>query len=136
MGVLSSLQLRAQLKEKLDAIKRQTIAVVIALILLIAAIVFGFIALYHVLSDIWGLSAAASAGIMAGSLLVLALIVLAVLPLFGPKKPKPKPQAMFDAGNESLLLAEKSVSKAMTDVGPLTLLALAFAAGLLASRRR
>jgi len=136
MGVLSSLRLGAQVRAELQAIKRQSIVVTIAVLFLVMAIAFGLVALYHVLIDVCGFSVLASAGIMTGSLFVIAVLIFLSRSLFRPRKSKPKPQAMLDAGTDGLLMVEKSVDKAMQEVGPLTLLAVAFAAGLLASRRR
>lgn len=135
LGLLSSLQIGARAKDVLLGLKRQSIVVAIAALLLIMAIAWALVTAFFAL-ELAGLSALAASGLIAGMLLLIAILTFASLPLFGPKKAKPKPQAMLDAGTDALAMADKSVEKAMRQIGPLAILAVAFAAGLLASRRR
>lgn len=134
-GLASSLQIGAKIKEKIDAIKRQAIVAVIGVVFLLFALIFGLLAGYHALITLVDFTPLESAGIVAGALLVLGALILAAMPLFGEGTPKPKSQMIVDAGTEGLEMAENTVQRAMQRTSPLTLLALAFAAGLLASRR-
>ena len=72
---------------------------------------------------------------MAAFLFLLAMLVLATLPLFAPR-PRRRVPSMSKAAGEGVGLIDQGVSKAMQQVGPITLLAVAFVAGILASRRR
>ena len=65
---------------------------------------------------------------------VLGVLILATLPLVARKR-KPQAPSMLAAGSEDAGMLEQGVGKAMQQVGPVTLLAIAFIAGLLASRR-
>jgi hypothetical protein len=73
-----------------------------------------------------------AAGLIAGVLAVIGLVLL----LLGVHKQSSKQPDFVNAPAEGLAMVDQSVNKAMNQVGPLTLLVLAFAAGLLASRRR
>lgn len=135
MALVSSLEVGTRLKAKLDAIKRQSIVAAIAAVLLLMAAAFGLVTAYFALIQYFNLLPLESAGIIAAALAVLGVLLLACLPLFGEKKPKPKPAAMIDAGTEGLMMADRSLQNAMRQVSPVTVLAVAFIAGVLASRR-
>ncbi|XSG82268.1 MAG: hypothetical protein ACPW61_00345 [Methyloligella sp. ZOD6] len=135
LGLISSLQIGARIKEKVDAIKRQTIVAVIGIVFLLFALIFALLAGYHALIEIAEFSPLEASGIVAGGLFLLACFILAAIPLFGERPPKSQPEMIVEAGTESLEMAERSLNRAMKRVGPITLLAVAFAAGLLASRR-
>lgn len=136
MSVLSSLEIGIRLKERLEAAKRQSIVGMLAAIFLLMAAAFGLVTAYFALSQAAGLSPLLSAAIIAVVLFVIALLLFALIPLFGRKKLKPKPERMVDAGTESLAMADEGLSKAMQQVGPIAVLAVAFIAGVLASRRK
>ncbi|MFD0987057.1 hypothetical protein [Methyloligella solikamskensis] len=135
LGLVSSLQIGARIKEKVDAIKRQAIVAVIGVVILLFALIFGLLAGYHALVEIAEFSPLEASGIVAGGLLLLACFILAAIPLFGERPAKSKPQMMVDAGTEGLEMVDKKLNQAMRKTSPITLLAVAFAAGLLASRR-
>ncbi|ODA68283.1 hypothetical protein A7A08_00101 [Methyloligella halotolerans] len=135
LGLVSSLQIGARIKEKAEAIKRQAIVAVIGVVFLLFAFIFGLLAGYHALIEIAEFSPLEAAGIVAGGMLLLACFILAAIPLFGERPSKPKPQMMVEAGTQTLEMAEQSLNQAMRRTSPITLLAVAFAAGLLASRR-
>jgi hypothetical protein len=61
--------------------------------------------------------------------------VLASLPLFA-RRPKRETPSMAMAASEGVSMIDQGVGKAMQQVGPITMLAIAFVAGILASRRR
>jgi hypothetical protein len=135
MALLSTLQIGARIKESLERSLRQAAVIAVAVVFLVAAAVFGLIAAYHALVSIYQFDAAEAAAIMAGVLLFVGLIVIAIALSMGrgPKRTArlgrdasaPDPTAMLDQG----------VGKAMQQVGPVPLLAIAFIAGLLFGRR-
>jgi hypothetical protein len=137
MALLSTLQIGAQVKTTIERILRQTVVVVIAALIILAAIVFGLIAAYHGLISIYEFSAAEAAAIMAACLLVLGVIALAIASFIGREPAKRQRRAasplagMGDGGN----LVDQGVGKAMQQIGPVPLLAIAFIAGVLAGRR-
>lgn len=135
LSLLSSLQMGARIKDSVDRLIRQSIVIAVAIVVLLAAAVFGLVALYHALVSVYGFTPLEAAGIVAAGLALLGVLTLAALPLF-VRKPKPETARMVAAPSEGLALVDQSLGKAMQQVGPLTLLVIAFAAGLLASRRR
>jgi len=133
LSLISSLQIGARVKDVVERSVRQAIVIAIAIVVLLFAIGFGFVAAYQALI-VYGFTPLAAAGIVAGVLAVLGIITLAVAPLFG--KPKRREPTFVNAPAEGMAMIDQGVGKAMQQVGPLTLLVIAFAAGLLASRRR
>ena len=102
-----------------------------AIVVLLFAVGFGLAAGYHALL-VYDFSPLAAAGMIAGILALIGLVLLFV----GLQKSRPREPDFVNVPAEGLALVDQSVNKAMNQVGPLTLLAVAFAAGLLASRRR
>ena len=132
MALLSTLQIGTRIRESFERSLRQAAIIAVAVVLLVSAAVFGLIAAYHALVSIYQFDAVEAAAIMAGVLLLVGLIVLAVASSMGraPKRPAPlvstpDPTAMID----------ESLGKAMQQVGPVPLLAVAFIAGVLFGRR-
>lgn len=134
LSLISSLQIGARIKDTVERSVRKGIVIAVAAVVFLFAIGFGLVAAYLALISVYGFTALQSAGIVAGVLVVLALLVLATLPLFD--RPRARKQDFVAAPAEGLAMVDQSVGKAMQQVGPLTLLAVAFAAGLLLSRRR
>jgi len=134
LTALSSLQLGARIKAAIENSVKKAVIYAIAGVVLLFAAAFGLVAGYQALSA-YGFSSVESAGIVAGGLVALALIVLAFIPIVA-RTPKPQQKSLMEAPAEGVAIIDKSVNKAMNQVGPLTLLIAAFAAGLLASRRR
>jgi hypothetical protein len=134
LALLSTLQIGARLKESLERSLRQAVVIAVAVVLFIAAAVFGLLAAYQALVSHYQFSATEAAGIMAGGLLLVGLIVLALVPLIGsqPKRAKPGPLA---ATGEGVSLVDQGLGKAVQQIGPVPLLAIAFLAGLFAGRR-
>jgi len=134
LALLSTLQIGARLKESLERSLRQAVVIAVAVVLFIAAAVFGSLAAYQALVSHYQFSATEAAGIMAGGLLLVGLIVLALVPLIGrqPKRAKPGPLA---ATGEGVSLVDQGLGKAVQQIGPVPLLAIAFLAGLFAGRR-
>jgi hypothetical protein len=134
MALLSTLQIGARIKDSIERALRQAVVVAIAAVIILAAVTFGLIAAYHALISIYEFSAAEAAAIMAVCLLVLGVIVLVIASIVGrepAKHPRPSPLA----GAEGENLVDQGVGKAMQQIGPVPLLAIAFLAGLFAGRR-
>ena len=135
LALLSSLQIGLRIKESVERSLRQAVVVALAAVVLIAAAGFGLLAAYQALIA-HGFVPAEAAGIVAAALTLLGVLIIATLPLFSRKRPQPPPPSMLAAGSEGVGMLDQGVGKAMQTVGPVTLLAVAFIAGLLASRRK
>ncbi len=134
LALLSSLQVGLRIKESIERSVRQAVVVAVAVVVLIAAAGFGLLAGYQALIA-HGFTPAEAAGIVAAALALLGVLILATLPLLARRR-KPQEPSMLAAGGEGVGLLDQGVGKAMQSVGPVTLLAIAFVAGLLASRRK
>jgi hypothetical protein len=134
LALLSSLQVGLRIRESIERSVRQAIVVAVALVILIIAVLFGLFAAYQLLIE-HGFTPAAAAGIIAAALFLLSMLVLASLPLFA-RRPKRETPSMAMAASEGVSMIDQGVGKAMQQVGPITMLAIAFVAGILASRRR
>jgi hypothetical protein len=134
LALLSSLQVGLRIRESIERSVRQAIVVTVALVILIIAVLFGLFAAYQLLIA-HGFTPAAAAGIVAAALFLLSMLVLATLPLFAPR-PKHETPSMAMTASEGMGMIDQGVGKAMQQVGPITMLAIAFVAGILASRRR
>jgi hypothetical protein len=135
LALLSSLQIGLRIKESIERSLRQAIVIAVAVVVLIAAAAFGLLAAYHALVLSYGFTPPEAAGIIAAALALLGLLILATLPLFARKRKAPAPSMMASAG-EGVGMLDQSVGKAMQQVGPVGLLAIAFIAGVLLSRRK
>ena len=133
LSLISSLQIGARIRDVVERSVKQAIVVAIAIVVLLFAIGFGLVAAYQALI-VYGFTPLAAAGIVAGVLAVLGILILALASWVG--KPKRREPTFVNAPAEGMAMIDQSVGKAMQQVGPLTLLVIAFAAGLLASRRR
>ena len=131
LSLISSLQTGARIKDQVERSIRQAVIVAIAGVALLFAIGFGLAAGYHALIE-YGFSALAGASIVAGALAFIGIVLL----IFGLRKPKPKQPDFVNAPAEGLAMVDRSMNKVMQQVGPLTLLAVAFAVGVMASRKR
>ena len=135
LALLSTLQVGAHIKELCKRYLRQAVVIAVAAGLLIAAAVFGLLAAYQALMGVYGFTPAAAAGIIAAALALVGVLILATLLLLA-RRPKQQAPSMLAATGEGVGLLDQGVGKAMQQVGPVTLLAIAFVAGILASRRR
>ena len=133
LSLISSLQIGARIRDVVERSVKQAIVIAIAIVVLLFAIGFGLVAAYQALI-VYGFTPLAAAGIVAGVLAVLGVLILALASVIG--KPKRREPSLVNAPAEGMAMIDQSVGKAMQQVGPLTLLVIAFAAGLLASRRR
>jgi hypothetical protein len=134
LALLSSLQIGQRIKEAIERSLRQAVVVAVAAVVLISAASFGLLAAYHALVSLFGFTPFGASGIVAVALTLLGLLVLATLPLFARKPKRQEPSMMASAG-EGMGVVGQGVGKTMQQVGPVTLLALAFIGGVLASRR-
>ena len=135
VALLSTLQIGTRIKESVERSIRQAAVVAVAVVLLLAAVVFGLIAAYQALVSIYQFDAVEAAAIMAGVLLVIGLIVLAIVPSMGrPAKEAPAPSRLASTADPAAMI-DQGVGKAMQQVGPVPLLVAAFLAGIFAGRR-
>jgi len=134
LSLISSLQIGARIQSAVQQSVKKAVLYAIAGVIVLFAIGFGLVAGYQALI-LYGFTAVASAGIVAGALAVLAVIVVLLTPLLTEPK-KANAQSFVNAPAEGIAMVDQSVGKAMQQVGPLTLLVAAFAVGLLVSRRR
>ena len=135
MALLSTLQIGARIKQSLERSLRQAAVIAVAVVFLVAAAVFGLIAAYHALVSIYQFDAAEAAAIMAGVLLLVGLIVIAIALSMGHGPKRPTQASPFVSGPDPTAMLDQGVGKAMQQVGPVPLLAIAFIAGLLFGRR-
>jgi hypothetical protein len=135
LALLSSLQVGLRIKESIERSLRQAVVVAVAVVVLIAAAAFGLVAAYQALILSYGFTPVEAAGIIAAALALLGLLILATLPLFARTRKAAAPSMMASAG-EVVGMLDQSVGKAMQQVGPVGLLAIAFIAGVLLSRRK
>jgi hypothetical protein len=135
LTLLSSLQIGARVKDSIERSLRQAVVIAVAIIFFLFALGFALVAFYHALIGYYAFTPLAAAGIVAAALALIGALVLATLPLFG-RRARRQPASVTAAPAEGLAMVDQGVGRAMQQVGPLTLLAIAFAAGLLASRRR
>jgi hypothetical protein len=135
LALLSSLQIGLRFKESVERSLRQAVVMAIAVVVLIGAAAFGLLAAYQALMAVYGFTPAAAAGIIAAALALVGVLILATL-LLARRPKRQQPPSVPAATGEGVGLLDQGVSKAMQQVGPVTLLAIAFVAGILASRRR
>ena len=135
LALLSTLQIGARIKQSLERSLRQAAVIAVAVVLLVAAAVFGLIAAYHALVSIYQFDAAEAAAIMAGVLLLVGLIVIAIALSMGRGPKRPTQASPFVSGPDPTAMLDQGVGKAMQQVGPVPILAIAFIAGLLFGRR-
>jgi hypothetical protein len=136
LALLSTLQIGARIKESVERSLRQAAIVAVAAVFLLAASIFGLIAAYQALVSIYQFEPVEAAAIMAGVLLLIGLIVLAIVPSMGrePKKPAQAPSPLASVPDPGAMI-DQGVGKAMQQVGPVPLLVAAFLAGLFVGRR-
>jgi hypothetical protein len=132
LALLSTLQSGARIKQAFERVLRQAFIIAVAAVLLIAATVFGLFAAYRALVSIY--SPLAAAGIMAACLLLVGLIVLAMMPLMGRQTKRASPALPVATGDGAGPI-DQGLGKAIQQVSPVPIIAIAFLAGLLMSRR-
>jgi drug/metabolite transporter (DMT)-like permease len=135
LALLSTLQVGARIRESIERSLRQAILIAVAAVLLLGAACFGLFAGYQALVLSYGFTPPEAAGIVAAALALLGLVVFVLYLLLARKRKTPTLSPVEVAGEGAGLL-DQSVNKAMQQVGPVTLLAIAFIAGVLISRRK
>jgi hypothetical protein len=134
LALLSSLQIGARIKESFERSLRQAVIIGVAVVFLTAAAGVGLLAAYHALVLIYQFSTFQAAAIMAASLMLVGLMVLAIVPLIGRQAKRARPAPLVATG-EGTGLIDQGLGKAIQQIGPVPLIAIAFVAGLLVSRR-
>jgi len=135
LALLSTFQIGSRIRESVERSLRLAALVAVAALFLIAAAVFGLIAAYQTLVLSHGYTPPEAAGIIAGALAVLGLILLAVF-LLATREPKPPAPSHLPSVDEGVSVVDQGVNRAMQQVGPVGLLAIAFIAGVLISQRK
>lgn len=130
---LSSLRTVDRIVQTAKRLMRQSAVIAVASALFLMAVAFLLVLAYQALMAVYDLTPMASAGILSGALILSAMLALAVLPLMEPKQDH-RPMLSL-AQNDAADAINGALRSSMRQVGPITLLAAAFAAGLLASRR-
>ena len=133
LALLSSQQIGVRFKEWTKRSRRRVVVVAIASVILIAGAGFGALAGYHALVEIYHFTLIEAAGIMAIALLLLGVLILASLHLL-EATPKRQTAGTLNAPR-GVAQVDQSLGKAMQGINLVTLVATAFGAGLLASRR-
>ena len=134
LALLSTLQVGARIRKSFERSLRQAVVTALAVVLLIAAVVFGLVAAYHALVSIYQFDTTEAAAIMAAGLLLVGLLVLAIVPLIGRQLKQIAPAPLVSTRYATGMI-DQGVGKAMQQIGPVPLLAIAFIAGTLAGRR-
>ena len=135
LALLSTFQIGLRIRESVERSLRLAALIAVAALFLIAGAVFGLFAAYQTLILSHGYTPPESAGIIAAALGLLGLVLLAVF-LLAARKPKPPAPSPLVSASQGVGLLDQSVNRAMQQVGPVGLLAIAFIAGALLSRRK
>jgi hypothetical protein len=138
IALTSSLQIGARVRRLLERLFWQAAVIGVAAIFLVAALVFGLVAVYGLLVSVYAFSGLEAAAMMALALALLGLLVLAMVPLSRHRQRRvtaigSNPSAALVT--QGVGLVDQGLGAAMQQLGPLPLVAVAFAAGLVASRR-
>jgi hypothetical protein len=134
LALLSTLQIGARVRQSFERSFRKAVVVAIAAVFLAAAMGFGLVAGYHALIVVYQFDEIQAAGIIAAGLLLVGLLMLAALPLFG-RRPQRQAASLLPRTGDGVGIINQGVGKAMEQVGPMSLLAIAFVIGFLKSRR-
>jgi hypothetical protein len=132
-GFLSSFQVGLRAKESVERVIKRVIIAAVGVVILLIAVFFGLLAAYNALVLSYGFDPIEAAGLVGGALLLIGIVILAIAPLVTRAKKPPSPAQMAEEG---IGMVDQQMSRVVQQVGPVTLVAIAFAAGLLASRRR
>jgi hypothetical protein len=133
LSLLSSLQIGARLKQSFEHSLRLAAVIAIAAVILLAAAGFGLLAAYQALVSLYQYNSVEAAGMIAAALALLGVLVFAFVPLLGRKARRAPTALTATKGNMGLV--DQGLGKAMQQVGPVTLLVIAFLAGVMASRK-
>jgi uncharacterized membrane protein YoaK (UPF0700 family) len=128
--LLSMLQVGGRVRQSFDRVFRQAFITAVAVVFFTAAAVFGLVAAYRELLTIY--SSPEAALLMALALLLLALLALGFVQLMAPKRPKV--QTLVSATGDPNQI-QAAMSETVRQIGPLPLVLIAFAGGVLAGPR-
>lgn len=135
LTLLSTFRIGVALKNAAARRIRAAIVFAIAGVLLYTAAMFGLVAGYSALMA-EGFTGVEAAGTVAGGLVVLAAIVLAALPIMNRRvRPAPSEIMAKDGAAGAVGFVDDQLGQVVKQVGPIGVLATAFAIGVLASRR-
>jgi hypothetical protein len=129
LALLSTLQLGGQLRQSFERSLQQALIVAVAVGFLIAA-AFGLLAAYRELVSIYQPPEAAV--LMALPLLFLGFLALGALPLVARKR---KSTRNLISPGGTLNPIDEGMRNAVRQIGPFSLVLIAFAGGVLAGRR-
>jgi hypothetical protein len=130
LALLSTLQLGGQLRQSFERSLQQALIVAVAVGFLIAAAAFGLLAAYRQLVSIYQPPEAAV--LMALPLLFLGFLALGALPLVARKR---KSTRNLISPGGALNPIDEGMRNAVRQIGPFSLVLIAFAGGVLAGRR-
>jgi hypothetical protein len=138
-ALLSSLQIGARIQKSLEHLFWQSAVIGIAATFVIAALIFGLVAIYGAAVTVYAFSPFEAATLMALTLLLIGLLILMALPL-SRSRSRRQTTAIIPGHNAGMMtqsvgLVDRGLGAVMQRLGPLPLVAIAFAAGLFASRR-
>ena len=136
LALLSTVQFGARIKESVDRSLRQAAVAAVAVVFILAAAVFGLVAAYRALISLYLFTPGEAAAIMAAALFFVGLVVLFVASRVGAPRKRPAPSRLAATGDGAGAgLVDQGIDKAVQQIGPVPLIALAFLAGVLAARR-
>jgi hypothetical protein len=137
-ALLSSLQIGNRVQRSLERMAWQTAVAGVAALFLVGASAFGLVAAYSALTEVYGFGRAEAAALISLSLLLVALLVLLALPLSKPRRRQAATAVLPPASGalvaQGVGIVDQSLGAAIRQVGPIPLVAIAFVAGLFASR--
>ena len=134
LALLSTLQVGARIKESFERSLRQAAVIAIAVVLLLAAAMFGLVAAYQALVSIYHFDPAEAAAIMAGFFWSGSSCSPWCRRWERAEAAKSCPLTLASVGDATGMI-DRGVGNAMKQVGPVPLLAIAFLAGLFVGRR-
>jgi hypothetical protein len=129
LALLSMLQVGTRVRESFDRLRWQAIIIAVAVLFFIAAVAFGLLAAYRELVSIYQQPEAAA--LMALALLLIGILALWSLQLMAPKRERRRVLISPTRGRNPI----EVMNGAMRQTGPVPLVLIAFAGGVLAGRR-
>jgi hypothetical protein len=128
LALLSMLQVGGRIRQSFDRLLWQSLIIAVAALLFVAAAVFALLAVYRELASVY--QPAETAVLMALALTLLGLLSLGSLQLLRSRREAVNFVSRVD-GNP----IQATLSGAVRQIGPLSLVLIAFVGGILAGRR-
>ena len=136
LAIVSSLRLGMGIKETFERKVRSALVITVAGVLLFVAAMWGLVTAHFALLDA-GFSAVVASAIVAAALFLASMLTLAALPLVARPHRSRLVRAVDKEGPAGAVhVMDEQVGRMIQQVGPLGILATAFAIGLVAGRRR